>query len=593
MKRYKIQMGLVLSALFQVAAVQAQQVSSTVARNVALNFMNSMYTDKTRTIQAIYREGANPMQAVASDAATINIVTFNQGGWIILSNDESAPPVLAFCETGTFSADTNDMPGGLIELMQDYRDIVGEIRRDYSAKGTTSDYSDNQSAWGKLKNSQAKGKPTTIYVDNLLNDPARDGAIKWGQHSAGCNGIERAYNKFMPEPTLSWWMDECYQGKSHAGCGTVAMAQIMWYWKFPPQYEWDDMPNQISCDSHVYQADLIAHLYRDCGEANDMHYLSCRGSFTTTNKLETGMKKFRYPNANKRRRGDHDDGQWWPNLIRANLDAGRPMIYRGDKCDFCGEKHFWNITGYGSEDLFYCNWGWRGSYNGWYRLDTFLPDSVGNYRKNNMIIRDIYPDWNVQDDGTYENITKGQDEELRAFNRNITLKNVTLTDNARAKLCFTQTLTIEGELTIGPGTSFILQSCAEEAVAAQAMQTDAYHGENPDNLEYGQEETDMAEASVWETLPPEIESETDPTILNNVWSLYPNPNQGSFEVRIAAPHVVRHPKTLSVYSPDGHLVYETDFEGDRCSVHGINTKGLHLALLKTPEQTYVLKVLIR
>ncbi len=44
---------------------------------------------------------------------------------------------------------------------------------------------------------------------------------------------------------------------------------------------------------------------------------------------------------------------------------------------------------------------------------------------------------------------------------------------------------------------------------------------------------------------------------------------------------------------NANLVYETDFDGDRCSVHGIRTEGLHLALLKTPEQTYVLKVLIR
>lgn len=591
MKRYKIQrVGWLLLSLSPLFSGQAQQVSSTVARSVASTFMNRMYTDKTRTIETVYREGANPMQEVTSDAATINIITFSQGGWIILSNDESAPPVLAFCESGTFSPDTNDMPGGLIELMQDYRDIVQEIRMDYSSKSASSDYSANQSAWGKLKNNQAKGVPAEIYVNNLLDDPARGGVIGWRQ-AGGAYGAERAYNKFMPKPTLSFWMDECVFGKSFAGCGTVAMAQIMWYWKFPPQYEWDEMPRKIESTTPIYKVDLIAHLYENCGKANDMNYLSCRGSFTTTNKLESGMKKFRYSNANKRRRGDKDDGQWWPNLIRANLDAGRPLIYRGDKCDLClNEMHFWNVTGYASEDLFYCHWGWGESYNGWYRLDDLRPGG-DDYRKNNMIVRDIYPDWNVQDDGTYQNITKGQDEELRAFNRNITLKNVTLEGNARAKLCFTQTLTIEDALTIGPNTSFILQSCAEEAAVSQAMQTDAYRGDDSDDLDFNT--VDMADASFWDILPPEIEAEADPTMINNVWSLYPNPNQGSFEVQIVAPHVIRQTKTLSVYSPNGNLVYETDFEGGHCRVHGIGSKGLHLALLKTPEQTYVLKVLIR
>ncbi len=64
---------------------------------------------------------------------------------------------------------------------QDYRGIVGEIRRDYAAKGASSDYSDNQTAWGRLKNEQTKGKPVTTYVDNLLNDPARGGMVGWRQ----------------------------------------------------------------------------------------------------------------------------------------------------------------------------------------------------------------------------------------------------------------------------------------------------------------------------------------------------------------------------------------------------------------------------
>lgn len=588
MRTNKIYIGLLPLMLLSFFCARSQQVSSTVARSVAVNFMNRMYTDKTRTIQTIYREGANPMQTVTSDAATINIITFSQGGWVILSNDESAPPVLAFCESGSFSSDTNDMPGGLIELMQDYRDIVQEIRIDYSAKGSSADYSENQSAWGQLKNSQTKGKPATIYVDNLLNDPARGGMVNWEQDGYSFYGAERAYNKFMPKGSGS----SCLFGRKPAGCGTVAMAQIMWYWKFPPQYEWDEIPRKIDNDTPIYKANLIAHLYKDCGEANNMRYTSCAFSWTFTDDIESGFKKFRYSNANKRRRGDKDDGQWWPNLIKANLDAGRPMVYRGDKCDLCGNKHFWDITGYGSNDLFYCHWGWGGSYNGWYRLDNLRPGD-NDYRKNNMIVRDIYPDWNVQDDGTYQNITKGQDEELRAYNRNITLKNVTLEGNARAKLCFTQTLTIEDALTIWPNTSFILQSCAEEAAASQAMQTDAYRGDDSENLNFNNNEADMADASFWDILPPELEEEADPTMINNVWCLYPNPNQGSFEVQIVAPHVIRQTKNLSIYSPNGNLVYETDFEGGHCRVHGIGSKGLHLALLKTPEQTYVLKVLIR
>lgn len=572
--------------------VQAQRVAETTVRAVATNFINRMYTDKSRTIKSVYREGKNPMQPTFSDATTnINVVSFNQGGWVIVSNDESAPPVLAFSEFGTFTTDTNDMPPGLIELMQEYRDMVAAVRSDVATKGSA-DYTDNQNSWSKLKSGQTKGVPATIYVDDLLKDPARGGKVHWGQEASYCLGdFERAYNRYMPSPSTSWWSGECtFSGVSPAGCGTVAMAQIMWYWKFPPQYDWDEMPSSVNCGTPVYQAHNIAGLYKKCGDVNGMTYLSCRGSFTTVNDVVIGMKSFGYSNAEKVTKKDRDDRQWWPNLIRYNLDRGRPIIYRGDECDLCASKHIWNISGYGSDGYFYCNWGWRSSCDGWFTIKGLRPGG-DDFRKNNMIIQEIYPNWNVTNDAVFANITKGNNEEIRAFNRNITLRNVKLSGNAKAKLCFTETLTIEGELSVGLGTSFVLQSYGNEATAAQAMRANA-NRDDEDMFDMDAEMSDQTDVSVWATLPPEIE-EDNRDIPNNVWGLWPNPNQGSFEVVVSQPHVQNQAKTILVYSPDGSLVYETDFDGERCHIQGITSKGLHLVLLKISERVYPLKMVIK
>lgn len=584
MKTYHIS-GCLLLLWLTTGFVQAQQVTETTVRTVATNFINRMYPNKIRTIQSVYREGKNPMQQAFSDATTnINVITFNQGGWIVVSNNESAPPVLAFSENGTFNTDTNNMHPGLIELMQDYRNMVTVVCSEYVAKGG-SDFVESRNEWDKLKNDQTKGTPAVIYVDDLLKDEYGR-RIVWDQE--GSCDADRAYNKYMPRGYDI--IGTCHYGKKPAGCGTVAMAQIMRYWKFPPQYEWDEMPCQISSSTPVYQADYIAHLYKDCGEANNMHYLSCSGSFTTVEDLTDGFNSFQYTNAERKRKGIICKKQW-QNYIRSNLDLGRPIVYRGDKCDVCLSKHIWNISGYGSGNYFYCNWGWGGNEDGWYRLDSLKPYAE-NYRVNHMMIRYIFPNWNVQSVVTFENITRGLNEDLRAFHRKITLRNVKFSDNAQVKLCFTDTLTIEGELTIGPGTSFILQSCSDEATTAQAMQANTNRDDELD-WEVDAEISDQTEVSVWATLPPEIEEEANGDVPNNVWGLWPNPNQGSFEVMVSAPHVRNQTKTLLVYSPDGSLAYETDFDGDRCHIQGITSKGLHLVLLKTSERIYPLKMVIK
>ena len=309
-------------------------------------------------------------------------------------------------------------------------------------------------------------------VDDLLTDDSR-GKVQWGQSFNNTDfelkGESPIYNKFAPSGLQS---SGCNATKRKPiGCASVAMGQLMWYWQFPPQYDWDKMPVYLKNSSTVQEENNIAHLLRDCADEVGVSFM-CPGSWTTTNKVEEGMRAMHFPQSNKRRRGDKDEGEWWPDLIKSQLDNGWPVLYRGDKCDLCTDKHFWVVSGYDTEGKFYGTWGWRGSADGFYELRDLTPkvgDEEHDYRKNNMIIRNIYPDWNVTSDSELRNIAKGDDEELRAFCRNATLGNITLRGNSQSKIAFTQTLTIDGPFEVFGGATLTL-ACYDKELAAQQKQ---------------------------------------------------------------------------------------------------------------------------
>jgi len=78
----------------------------------------------------------------------------------------------------------------------------------------------------------------------------------------------------------------------------------------------------------------------------------------------------------------------WENMIRSNLDDGYPLQYRGSGTG----GHSFNLDGY--EDLdtshFHFNWGWSGSYNGYFYLSSLNPGSY-NFTTDQAAIFDIFP----------------------------------------------------------------------------------------------------------------------------------------------------------------------------------------------------------
>ena len=83
-----------------------------------------------------------------------------------------------------------------------------------------------------------------------------------------------------------------------------------------------------------------------------------------------------------------------------NLNHGWPVYYSGSGSG----GHAFVCEGYDSDDKFLFNWGWGGSYDGFFTIDDMTPGSNHNYNSSQHAIFYIYPEPNY-DPNTYCNLT--------------------------------------------------------------------------------------------------------------------------------------------------------------------------------------------
>ena len=189
------------------------------------------------------------------------------------------------------------------------------------------------------------------------------------------------------------------------------MAQVMKYWSNPingtgshdynhyiygnlsadfgaTTYDWANMPHSIS-SSNTPIATLMYH----CGVAVDMNYGTSSSGATLDGydgACNAFKNYFKYDTSAYYAEKYQYEDSIWRNMILDELGNGRPIIY-GGWGDFSG--HAWNLDGYevvGDLYHYHMNWGWGGSYNGYYYLDDLTPGSH-NYHSGQEAIFNLYP----------------------------------------------------------------------------------------------------------------------------------------------------------------------------------------------------------
>jgi hypothetical protein len=203
-------------------------------------------------------------------------------------------------------------------------------------------------------------------------------------------------------------------GHVPVGCVATAMLHVMKYYNWPPSgegskyhsswmnggygnininfasqtYDWYSMPNEASSRENAQMAKINYH----AGVAVSMMW-GPDGSGSQTDLIETALEDyFKYSTATQYVSKDGYTETNWKNMIKAQIDAKKPIVYSGTSTT---TGHAWNCDGY-QDDSFHMNWGWGGAGNGYYTLDNLTSTATVGGPENNFnigqeAIINIYP----------------------------------------------------------------------------------------------------------------------------------------------------------------------------------------------------------
>ena len=308
----------------------AAPISRDEARRQAQAFLNG------RTAAARAAEPSPALSDITAPSPACYAFNIGSGeGFVIVAADDRPEPVIAYAERGAFSA--ADLPANARAWLD-------------GAYGAYEAYAPQSPQLPQLP------QPVRPLI-----------TTQWGQQAP--------YNRLCPDGCVT-------------GCVATATAQVMNYHRWPqaattaiPAYstydelppttfDWAAMPAMLTDGDN---SEAVARLMLYCGRAEQMRYSAV--SWTYEEAVPLALTHFFGYDGGVRvvYRNDYTNDAW-TTLILGELQAGRPVIYSGQRAE---GGHEFVIDGYDGEGFFHFNWGWGGQSDGWYRLETANPESVG------------------------------------------------------------------------------------------------------------------------------------------------------------------------------------------------------------------------
>ncbi len=342
------------------------------AKTVGLFFLqnktNSTLLKDAKNLQLAYKVTATIGDAL-EERTMFYVFNVDTIGFVIVSGDDTVIPILGYSDQGNFHSD--NMPPAFQKWLEGYKnEIIYVVSNDIKA---TEDINKQWSLQITNKNSN-----TTLSTNAIVGPLIQ---THWDQAPY--------YNAQCPTNT-------------YTGCVATAMAQIMKFWNYPVSgtgfhsyshsqygtrsanfgnttYQWNSMPNQLTSSSSTSQINAVATLMYHCGVSLDMNYGTDGSSAPTPSVVSSLINYFGYSNlAQYVQRLNYPDDNQWKNLLKNELDSGRPIQYRGQGS---GGGHSFICDGYDFSNMqFHFNWGWGNlqiSQDGYFTINSLNPGSLG------------------------------------------------------------------------------------------------------------------------------------------------------------------------------------------------------------------------
>jgi hypothetical protein len=377
--KIKALLGLLL--FFPATGVFAREVTKSEAKIVALNWLNSHSEQifDTKDISKIDILEEN-------EDALIYLVSFSPKGWVMVSGVDKTEPVLGYSASSVF--DVQKMP---VQLKGWLDGLENELRKASSVDYLPSPESEDR--WSYFKSAD-------IDIRELKSLQATSAgpliSTTWDQG--------QYYNEMAPFDANS------NTGNNHVwiGCVATAMAQVMKYWEYPKSgtgsksynhpdygtqsadfenttYNWGSMPDNVtSLNTEVQKISYHAAV------AVEMNFGPGSSGAWLNLVVDAFTDYFKYNSTilwvDK---NEWDTEAEWKEMLRREIDNGRPVIYSGYNSSL-SSGHTFVCDGYSSDDYFHFNWGWGGNANGNFLLSSLTP-SDRDYTNNQSAIFGIEP----------------------------------------------------------------------------------------------------------------------------------------------------------------------------------------------------------
>lgn len=346
-------LSLIVILLTFAGTISAQRISSDKARQNALKFMQGRQTIKAKGSNAPV--GINDMHLVSTAALNISdeMYIFNvdaDGGFVIVSGDERTPAILGYADNG--SIDLTDMPENMLSWLMGYAADIDALRN-----------------------------ANTIAAAAAPVHPAISAMVPtmWGQRSP--------YNLMCPK----------YNGAlCLTGCVSTAMAQALYYIQpagctalagyasntsitmpalSATTFNWSNMRLVYSSNDTDASAKEVAKLNLYCGQSVSMNYGTGSSSATTSNIINAFKKHFGVSNSFRRIFRSRYSVAEWDEMLYEEMKNYRPVIFSGRNPD---GGHAFICDGYDGNGMYHINWGWNGTSNGFFLLNSLNPNEQGD-----------------------------------------------------------------------------------------------------------------------------------------------------------------------------------------------------------------------
>lgn len=505
---------IILLALFTIYAfssvISATVVSEAKAAQTAIGFLQKLIPGQSN-IQIVLTKTISSAQS-----CNFFVFTYSQG-FVIVAGDNRLFPIVAFSMDG--NPDENILPPALLFWLNA---ITEKTQKQYETRANA--LWKNQ-AW------QEMGKGTFQFPQTGIEPMLQ---TIWNQ---GCY-----YNSLLPDDS-SGPCDHPY-----TGCVATTLSQIMNYFHYPKNglgshgyystfgwlevdfentnYDWVNMETVLNGENEA-----VAELMLQSAVSVNSQFLQGGTGAYDADGRNALVNFFGYDSTAQFlwRNGYTGD---WDQLIKSELDAGRPVIYGGvDQSS--GVGHTFICDGY-MNDFFHINWGWGGTYNGYFYLDTLTPQNYHFDFQHDAIIG-IKP---AIDDPTMlfppEDLTAGvdghtvnlawqkpsQQSSLELLGYNVYRNDSLLNTSVLTLLSFVDENVPSGDQVYSVETVFIGS------------------GDGPAT------ETAVHISGIKETSA-------------KYYTIYPNPSSKTINIRLPKPQSPE--STIEIYSPEGRKVFQYKF----------------------------------